>query len=266
MACPRLLVLLLSSCLAVSLVGCERRPIIVETVVPEAQLRLMKINSGYNRFIDRFGRARLGENELLPMLATEETAEHDPETVLTSTNGQPFVICYGLNPLSDLTWAKSTPVLAYEQTASSSAVDGKRWVLTAPGAILQLSEVEFVPPAQDFDSEQISQLRLYPANYQFGGPHPGTMPALLCDGSVQSISFSVDAEVFRRLSVRDDGDAFAASFAIALPSIGHRSSYPTYGQFGLRSSDHSAAAVLTGFWFADLASILVNQFAVPGWH
>ena len=66
-----------------------------------------------------------------------------------------------------------------------------------------------VPPAPDFDSEHLSHSNLYPANYQFGGPHPGAIIAVLCDCSVQTISYSVDAEVFRRLSVRNDGKSFA---------------------------------------------------------
>lgn len=39
----------------------------------------------------------------------------------------------------------------------------------------------------------------------FGSSHTGGINAGLADGSVQFISFSVDAEVFRRLSLADDG-------------------------------------------------------------
>ena len=157
----RLLDLLACCCVVGSMVGCERQPIIVETVVPETQLRLMKINAAYNAFIDRFGRAPRNEKELLPMLATEDSAEDAAETLLSPSDGQPLVICYGVNLLGDLSWAESTPVMAYERRSSGQAGGGKRWVLTVPGAILQLSEAEirsasFPPghePVFEYDSE-----------------------------------------------------------------------------------------------------------------
>lgn len=38
----------------------------------------------------------------------------------------------------------------------------------------------------------------------FGGPHPGIFYMAFCDGSVQSISFDVDPEVWRQYGSRDD--------------------------------------------------------------
>ena len=84
-----------------------------------------------------------GEKELLPLLAAENSKEDTPEKLLTSSTGQPFVICYGLDPTADLTWAKSTPVLAYEQISSVQDGEGKRWVLTAMGSILRMPDAEF---------------------------------------------------------------------------------------------------------------------------
>ena len=143
----RMLSLLACCCLAGFLTGCERQPIIVETVLPVSHLRLMKINSAYSNFADRFGRAPRNANELLPFLATENTTEDTmeqvSETLLVASSGHPFVICYEAEPMGDLSWAKSTPVLAYEKTPGTQAGEAKRWVLTLTGAIFQMSETEF---------------------------------------------------------------------------------------------------------------------------
>jgi prepilin-type N-terminal cleavage/methylation domain-containing protein len=40
----------------------------------------------------------------------------------------------------------------------------------------------------------------------FGSWHPGICQFAMCDGSVQSISTSIDLEAYRRLGVRDDGE------------------------------------------------------------
>ncbi len=42
-------------------------------------------------------------------------------------------------------------------------------------------------------------------SYRFGSSHSGMFNGALADGSVRSISFSIDAETFRRLCVRNDG-------------------------------------------------------------
>lgn len=47
------------------------------------------------------------------------------------------------------------------------------------------------------------------ANYDnvraFGGPHPAGFVAAICDGSVRTIGFDVDPEIFRRVGNRHDG-------------------------------------------------------------
>ncbi len=40
---------------------------------------------------------------------------------------------------------------------------------------------------------------------RFGSSHPGGFNGVMADGSVRSISYSIDLETFRRLSVRNDG-------------------------------------------------------------
>jgi hypothetical protein len=42
--------------------------------------------------------------------------------------------------------------------------------------------------------------------YGFGGPHPGGCIFALCDGSSQTIQFTIDLEVYRRLANRSDGE------------------------------------------------------------
>ena len=41
--------------------------------------------------------------------------------------------------------------------------------------------------------------------YQFGGPHPAAINMAYCDGSVGTVSYSVDPQVHWRFGVRDDG-------------------------------------------------------------
>jgi prepilin-type N-terminal cleavage/methylation domain-containing protein len=44
---------------------------------------------------------------------------------------------------------------------------------------------------------------------QFGGPHPGGMVAAVADGSVRTVSFAVDPNVFRRFARRNDRQPFS---------------------------------------------------------
>jgi len=46
--------------------------------------------------------------------------------------------------------------------------------------------------------------------HQFGGPHPGGLNALLGDGSVRFIKFSVNPTAFRKLAVIDDGEILSS--------------------------------------------------------
>ena len=53
-------------------------------------------------------------------------------------------------------------------------------------------------PRQDQQGVTLSQI--------FGGPHPGGFHVALCDGSVRTISFSIDGLIHERLSNRADGE------------------------------------------------------------
>ena len=118
----------------IAIIGCCGGPTVVETDLPEAQARLMAINFAYTQFLEQRGRPPRNEKELRQTLN-----EENPEEALRSPrDGKPFVICYGVDKFGPLEWAKTTPVLAYEQRG-----DGSRWVLTVPGAIYLLDEKDF---------------------------------------------------------------------------------------------------------------------------
>ena len=50
----------------------------------------------------------------------------------------------------------------------------------------------------------------HPRNLTFGSPHSGGFNAVLCDGSVRTISYSIDADTFQYLGNRRDGQAIDA--------------------------------------------------------
>jgi prepilin-type N-terminal cleavage/methylation domain-containing protein len=61
------------------------------------------------------------------------------------------------------------------------------------------------PPAPD--SEHPADTAASPVwSQRFGSSHPGAFNGAIADGSVRSISYSIDYETFRRLCVRNDGN------------------------------------------------------------
>lgn len=54
-------------------------------------------------------------------------------------------------------------------------------------------------PRQDFGGV------VFPNDFAFGSAHAGSMQMAMCDGSVQSLSYDIDAETHRYLAVRNDG-------------------------------------------------------------
>lgn len=67
------------------------------------------------------------------------------------------------------------------------------------GVDLDLNRWTLTPPSQDNQTD----LRVR----SFGSAHPQAMHALSCDGSVRSVSYSVDERLFRNFGVRNDGEA-----------------------------------------------------------
>ena len=73
--------------------------------------------------------------------------------------------------------------------------------------------------ASGFDADVVRKTTLTPAadyraatgdgEQRFGASHPGGFNALLADGSVRKLSFSIDATVFRLLGERKDGQALS---------------------------------------------------------
>lgn len=121
---------------AAALTGCgsNQETRTVEAELPEAQSRLMAINTAYMQFQEKYKRPPQNEQELRGML---EAGSGD-EVLRSPRDGQPFAICYGVDVFGPLEWAQSTPVLAYEQGG-----EGDRWVLAIPGAVYCLEEQEF---------------------------------------------------------------------------------------------------------------------------
>jgi hypothetical protein len=69
----------------------------------------------------------------------------------------------------------------------------------------------YIPPSPDFVAGEGSPNLDSPILHSsFGGSHPGQFTAGLCDGSVTSISYDVDIEVFKRACSRDDGEPYEA--------------------------------------------------------
>lgn len=48
--------------------------------------------------------------------------------------------------------------------------------------------------------------------YSFGSAHPGVFQMVMCDGSVQAVSFQIEKNVFRYMGSRADGQAISGAF------------------------------------------------------
>ncbi len=132
----RRLTLLLLWCLIAG--GCSSStPVQVGNPPDPTAEKLRKIIVAYGRFCVAEQRPPESVEELKPMLAQLG----DPGDLLRSSrDGQPFVVCWGVDLLAPPSWAKSkTPVLAYEK----QGVDGQRYILTTQRRVELMPDQDF---------------------------------------------------------------------------------------------------------------------------
>lgn len=65
------------------------------------------------------------------------------------------------------------------------------------------------PPGPDKNHASFSNADPFVGGNNFGSAHPLTFNAALGDGSMRTLRYTIDLETFRRLCVRDDGEAVA---------------------------------------------------------
>jgi hypothetical protein len=127
--------------------GCSSSstPIVVDQPLDKTHENLLHVGTAYRRFCGEQKKPPTGPQDLEPLL--QEFG--DPRQILVSPrDGQPFVICWGVDLTKPIPWAKSLPVLAYEKIGSG----GSRWVLTTMRSIEQIDNGRFrsadFPPGQ----------------------------------------------------------------------------------------------------------------------
>ncbi len=64
-----------------------------------------------------------------------------------------------------------------------------------------------IAPAPDFAGPQYGTIAWIPHTFQFGSSHPGACQFVLCDGSVQTIAFTIDPQAFQYWASRNDGNS-----------------------------------------------------------
>src|SRR5262245_27453009 len=121
-------------CLAV--IGCTPNEVVVRTTLDPTHENLMHIGVSYARYQSDFGRPPTRLDHLQPFLKEFGVPE---QIVRSPRDGEPIVICWGVDRSVPPSWAKSTPVLAYEKLGS----EGNRYVLTTLGSVSLMNDVEF---------------------------------------------------------------------------------------------------------------------------
>ncbi|WP_435011323.1 DUF1559 domain-containing protein [Tundrisphaera lichenicola] len=128
----------------------------------------------------------------------------------------------GKRTLADFTDGTSNSILAAEKSLPLSRLgadggDNERW--QNAGWDEDCVRFHFVPVPDSAAPAFKGAICQTPPNMtdtntawrrMFGGSHPGGINAVLGDGSVRFIKFSVDPSAFRRLSVIDDGEVLSA--------------------------------------------------------
>ena len=131
--------------LSLCILGCSNAPVVVEKPLEPTHDKLMKIGMAYARFSAKRKQPPQAWADLKPILA--ETGNAD-EPWRSARDGQPLVVCWGVDLSKRPAWAKTTPVLAYEKLGA----DGSRYVLTVVRSVELLSDRDFraasFPPGQ----------------------------------------------------------------------------------------------------------------------
>ena len=132
----RLTLVLMPWCLIAG--GCSSStPLQVGSPPDPTAEKLEKVIAAYGRYCVAEQRPPESAEELKPTLAKLG----NPDDLLRSSrDGQPFVVCWGVDLLALPSWAKSkTSVLAYEK----QGVDGQRYVLTAQRRVRLMPDGDF---------------------------------------------------------------------------------------------------------------------------
>lgn len=115
-----------------SLAGCQPKVIRSEKPVDPVAQQLVAIGTAYRQFTDKHGKPPKGPADIQKWLPAEGT-------LISSRDGKPFKVFWGVDYRSWPTWAVGRPVLAFE----SVGADGSRHVLSFTGNVELLSEQAF---------------------------------------------------------------------------------------------------------------------------
>jgi hypothetical protein len=116
--------------------SCSNAPVVVDKPLDATHEKLNKIRMAYSKFQATRNRAPQGPDDIRPLLAESGNAD---DLLRSARDGQPFVVCWGVDLTQPPTWAKSTAILAYEK----QGVEGKRYVLTFARSVELMSDKEF---------------------------------------------------------------------------------------------------------------------------
>ncbi len=115
--------------------GCSSAPNAVPSL-PASQERLLKIGSAYSQFCAKTKQAPTKPADLTPFLGPGPVPD---DAFRSADDGQPFVVCWGVDLNKPTPWAKNLPVIAYEVTGRN----GRRYVLSAMRTVAHLSDADF---------------------------------------------------------------------------------------------------------------------------
>ena len=122
----------------VALPGCSRGSggAATDSVDPTWE-RLLTLGRAYKQFNSESRKPPKRASDLRPILKALGVGE---ETFSSQRDGQPFVICWGVDVTVPAQWAKSRPILAYERQGQLES----RYVLTTFANIELLSRKQFM--------------------------------------------------------------------------------------------------------------------------